>query len=181
MQCHYTSLSNILGEQKRYRHLIRETSRRSLSLARTNHSTILATKRVYLARIEQAEEYIGLLRQECALMDMDLVDADDDIAEVRGVLSMKAIAECSLSEDEDESVAPVYPPRSSSPSDPTKGSSPGRSSSSSDSYPIHYGSDDALPDDGIEVAGEWANDSENHAEGGIERLARHVSVKGFGN
>lgn len=160
-------------EQKRYHHLIRDTSRRSLSLARSNRDEVMLEKKLYLKRIESAEEYIGLLRQKCALLDIEMTDCDDEVTTVRGVLNTNSIAECSLSDNEDGDFIPVCPPPSS---DPIKGDSPATSSSSDSNYPIHYGSESELTSgDEIEVVGEWASDK--NAEGGIGRLSRHAAVK----
>lgn len=162
------------GEQKRYHHLIRDTSRRSLSLARSNRDEIMLKKKLYLKRIESAEEYIGLLRQECALLDIEIADADDEVTTVRGILNKKAIAECSLSDNEDGDFIPVCPPPSS---DPVNGDSPASSSCSHSNSPSHYGSEsDFSSGDEIEVVGEWALDKKT--EGGIGPMSPYVAAEG---
>lgn len=114
---------------------------------------------------------------------MELVDADDEVNSVKGLLIQNVITESSLSDDEDDLV-PVCPPPSSNPSsdpsfDPIMEGS-GASSTSSDSYPFHYGSDNDLPsDEEIEVAGECVSETNN--EGGIGQPERHPVVKGEGN
>lgn len=150
------------GKQKRYQHLIRDTSRRSLALARSNRNTILAKKKFRCSQIEEAEEYLGLLRQECALLDMEIMDADDEVNGVKCALNTKRIAESSLSDDEDDGHNRLWclPPSSNPSSHPIRGCS-GSSSATSDSYLFHYGSDDVLPPDNeIEVAGERVSEKD---------------------
>lgn len=159
-------------KQRRYHHLIRDTSRRTLSLARSNREAVAAERKHCLKQIESAEEYIGLLRQTCALLDAEMTEADDEITAVRGMLNKRAIAECSLSDNEDGDFIPFSPPSS----DSIKGGSGARSSSSDSIYNIHSGSDDDLSPGGeIEVVGEWTSDKDT--EGGIGRVSRHVTVK----
>lgn len=106
------------------------------------------------------------------------MEADDEITSVRDALNQKAIAESSLSDNEDDDLVPLCPPPSSDPSSERISGSGGSvgSSSCSDDYIIHYGSDGNLPADAeIEVVGEFV--SEKNKEGGIGRLERHVTVK----
>jgi len=88
--------------KKRYEHIIRETSRRSLALSRGSREAILAKKMIYLNQIEEAEEYIRLLRLTCALLDTELEYADDQVTTVKSVLQSKGIPEISLSDYEDD-------------------------------------------------------------------------------
>ncbi|KAF7969078.1 hypothetical protein HWV62_28376 [Athelia sp. TMB] len=163
------------NKQKRYRHIVRDASRRSLSLARTNRGAILAQKKLAIIQIEQAEEYIGLLRRQCVLLDLEMADADNGTVGVMSNMNREFISECSLSDDEDENDYPSYPIPSSDPSsDLTKDDSGPSLSSGSDIY-LHYDSDtDQSVGDEVEVAGEWASDV--NADGGIGRLPRDDMV-----
>lgn len=143
MHCCHTSCELMSpGEQKRYRHLIRDTSRRPVSLSRSNRAAILAKKKLNLALIEEAEEYIESLRQKCALLNVEVLAADDEVANVRGILNQKGIAECSLSDQDDDDGVPLYPPSTSNLySDYIKDDNDYLSSSSG-SYLFHYGDED---------------------------------------
>jgi len=93
--------------------------------------------------INEIEEYLGILREEKAFIDMQMVEAEEQVGMVREVLDSEGIPEVSLSDDEGPSP----------PSSPPAGSISmliGTDSEGSDStppilndYPRRYGSPDS--------------------------------------
>ena len=167
--CHSTSAPLItLRKQKRYFHVIKDTYRRSLALGRTNRDSLEIEKKLHLKRIEEAEQYIGLLRQEVALLDMQLSKKYQQITSARGFLDKEAITEHSLSDDEDG--ATHFPPPASD--EPVRTSSEIGSSTSEDDYAAaaQYSDSDSdlASSDEMDPIKRWANNMQT--ENGIGRL-----------
>jgi hypothetical protein len=62
--------------------------------------------------INEIEEYLGILREEKAFLDMQMVEAEEQVGMVREVLDSEGIPEVSLSDDEQPSPS-SSPPTSS--------------------------------------------------------------------
>lgn len=109
---------------------------------------------------------------------MEMTEADDNVTSVKCILNKESISEYSLSDNEDGLCFSGYAPPSSDPINGDGDSSASSTSSSEDNYSILYGPVGIVAEGGqIEVAGEWASDKSVEMEGGIGRLARHVTVK----
>ncbi|KAF7985011.1 hypothetical protein HWV62_10004 [Athelia sp. TMB] len=106
---------------------------------------------------------------------MDLLDADEEIGNVRSSLEERAITESSLSDNEDNDVIPRCPPPSSDPSIESPQGVSRASSSSSESYIIHYGSENGVPSDdrlSMPLSGHLSTDS-------IPPISGFLHVDGF--
>lgn len=77
--------------------------------------TIKAEQKLTLAQIHEAEEYLGLLRQKYAMLDLKLQDTHNQIAYSRNALNIHGISEYYLSDAEDDTNWYPLPPSS----DPT--------------------------------------------------------------
>ena len=120
----------------------RNSARRALSFARAVRATLKAEQDSASTHINEIEEYLGILQEEKAFIDMQMVEADEQIGMVREAIESERIPEVSLSDD--ERLAPPSSPLASSIS------MLGTDSEGSDSippilneYPRHYGSPDS--------------------------------------
>lgn len=65
-------------------------------------NTLHAQEELEAMRINEAEEYLGLLRAKMAITQVQVAEADEQIGIVRELLNSDGIPEVSLSDDEDD-------------------------------------------------------------------------------
>lgn len=88
-------------------------------------------------RIDEAEEYIGLLRASQAAIQTQVADADEQIGIVRHILDSDGIPEISLSDEDDgDPSSEFHPPSSDFVSAPYAGSDSDFESDHSSSNPL---------------------------------------------
>jgi hypothetical protein len=78
----------------------RNSACRALSFARAVRATLKAKQDSASMHINEIEEYLGILREEKAFIDMQMVEAEEQVGMVREVLDSEGIPEVSLSDDE---------------------------------------------------------------------------------
>ena len=100
---------NQMGKQIHIRS--RASARKALSFARAVRATLQAEEQSAIMHINETEEYLGLLREKKALIELRLAEAHDQVGAVREVLDSDGIPEISLSDDE-ESSSVTSPPTS---------------------------------------------------------------------
>lgn len=126
------------------RRLVRNAARRTVALTRATRAALRAKDRRYTTRIQEIEEYLGLLRNKQAIVQNRYADADQQMGYAMDILYQNHIPEQSLSDYEDGMDDDLPPP-----SDviPDGGSSNGScSDSDSDAYPITASSTHPLGD-----------------------------------
>lgn len=124
--------------------------RRSISLARATHASVRAKKHLYDARIDEVEEYLGILRRKRDVLEMRMQGASEQIGDARDTLDQSLIPEVSMSssdEDDDDRIPSdaIQLPPSSDNVDRSENSS-SASSTDSPQFPITtsgHPSDDA--------------------------------------
>lgn len=92
---------------------MRKMARQRLSLANSVHRTLKAEEHTAELRINETEEYLGVLRRQKAIIQMQVSEAEEEIGSVRESLDNDEIPEISLSDDEDDTSSDIYPPLSS--------------------------------------------------------------------
>ena len=119
----------------------RNSARRALSFARAVCATLKAKQDSASMHINEIEEYLRILREEKAFIDMQMVEAEEQVGMVREVLDSEGILEVSLSDNKCPS-PPSSPPASSSMLDTnSEGSDP--IPPILNNYPRRYGSPDS--------------------------------------
>lgn len=88
-------------------------ARQRLSHANSVRQTLKAEEHVADLRINETEEYLGVLRRQKAIIQIQVSEAEEEIGSVRESLDSDEIPEISLSDDEDDASSDVYPPLSS--------------------------------------------------------------------
>ncbi|KZP30722.1 hypothetical protein FIBSPDRAFT_926197 [Athelia psychrophila] len=98
------------------RRLSRNGIRQALRLARAARASIAAKKKAYAGKIEEVEQYLGLMQSRHLVLEQREADAYERIGDVRYVMSQNGIPEVSYSDSEgdddgdDEAIALTHPP-----------------------------------------------------------------------
>lgn len=133
-------LSSASKFDRRDRHLLRNAARRTVALARATRAALKAKERRYSTRIQEIEQYLGLLRNKRAIVQNRSADADEQMGYAMDILHQNHIPEESLSDYEDDadgsSTYHCLPPSSDIRISDAGSSNSSCSDSESDDYPL---------------------------------------------
>lgn len=84
--------------------------RRTLMVARASRNAIRAKRNAYVARMTEIEEYLGLLRAKCSVLEAEELEALDQIGTIRDAFDFHCLP--STNESSDDEFESDHPPSS---------------------------------------------------------------------